>query len=582
MTNDEDQEALTLSEDPRWKLALEQVKKKPAIWLSNTLGFFSNNVDALTILLAGDILTPDDDSRVAPVSGLSSVTRRVYFMQEFMLFLRSQLADRLVIDTISGLFSFSSEMTRRLLSEVLYIPVGEIYSSASSTPSPGTQRLPRTNMESMITGEGGGGGGDGSRGRGRGGGRGGDEGGDRSRGRNGRGQIYVPAIKVLGGIWPQKHDVTGHGNDFEGYLIPTLNSTYTFTATSPQKPPVLQADGVPVNFGSQEADPSRSGTWLTDPVSLTRGRLYPFKVSGVPTSSIGWKTTRSPSCAIPETSLLPSSAEDKVALVLSQLTRTGIIINTFDLSVDEILYMANSPIDFPEFETGIFSFRCWKQLLGYWELRNTLPKLANRSLLNFFKWASNLDDTTISLSRRIADLTLTEEGMIKKLLADSHFGWDDPKFFRNTTVLTQLKKACGLAAKVIFDVDVLFNWAQPVEDFWETHKIAEQIRGSIRGRYTVEAWESVAKPMRDKLRYNQREALIGYLLVQPELAQWGVVDADSLFEFFLTDVQMGPCLETSRIKQAISTVQLFVHRCLFGLEEKYGVPNGALDRKRWE
>lgn len=255
LTNDEAQEALTLSEDPRWKLALEQVKKKPEIWLSNTLGFFSNNVEARTILLAGDILTPDDDSEVAPVSGPSSVARLVYFMQEFMPFLRSQLADRLVIDTISGLFSFSSEMTRRLLSEGLCIPVGGINSSASSTPSPGTQRLPRTNMESMITGEGGGGGGDGSLGRGRGGGggegegrgggigeggggggggdgdggrgggggwdggRGGGGGGggdrdeDRSRGRNGRGQIYVPAIKVLGGIRPQKHDATGHGNE---------------------------------------------------------------------------------------------------------------------------------------------------------------------------------------------------------------------------------------------------------------------------------------------------------------------------------------------------------------------------------
>jgi hypothetical protein len=31
---------------------------------------------------------------------------------------------------------------------------------------------------------------------------------------------------------------------------------------------------------------------------------------------------------------------------------------------------------------------------------------------------------------------------------------------------------------------------------------------------------------------------------------------------------MDACMETSRIKQAISSVQLFIQRCLLGLEEK--------------
>jgi hypothetical protein len=52
--------------------------------------------------------------------------------------------------------------------------------------------------------------------------------------------------------------------------------------------------------------------------------------------------------------------------------------------------------------------------------------------------------------------------------------------------------------------------------------------------------------------------------------------------------QLDACMETSRIKQAISSVQLFIQRCLLGLEEKQlngtevGVPNDALDRDRWD
>jgi hypothetical protein len=73
-------------------------------------------------------------------------------------------------------------------------------------------------------------------------------------------------------------------------------------------------------------------------------------------------------------------------------------------------------------------------------------------------------------------------------------------------------------------------------------------------------------------------------VVQDVLTQWGVVDSDSLFEFLLIDVRMGSCMEISRLKQAISTVQSFVKRCLFGLESgKYPtVKSSALDPDRWQ
>jgi peptidoglycan hydrolase-like protein with peptidoglycan-binding domain len=43
-------------------------------------------------------------------------------------------------------------------------------------------------------------------------------------------------------------------------------------------------------------------------------------------------------------------------------------------------------------------------------------------------------------------------------------------------------------------------------------------------------------------------------------------NANDLYSHFLIDVEMDPCMMTSRIKQAISSVQLFVQRCLMSLE----------------
>jgi len=46
----------------------------------------------------------------------------------------------------------------------------------------------------------------------------------------------------------------------------------------------------------------------------------------------------------------------------------------------------------------------------------------------------------------------------------------------------------------------------------------------------------------------------------------GLNEPDQLFDHFLIDVQMGSCMMTSRIVQAVSSVQIFIQRCLMYLE----------------
>ncbi|HEY6315370.1 MAG TPA: neuraminidase-like domain-containing protein [Streptosporangiaceae bacterium] len=55
---------------------------------------------------------------------------------------------------------------------------------------------------------------------------------------------------------------------------------------------------------------------------------------------------------------------------------------------------------------------------------------------------------------------------------------------------------------------------------------------------------------------------------------------DSLFEYFLVDTQTQPPVETSRIRLALSTVQLFTERVLRNLEPQ--VSPGDVDPSRWE
>ncbi len=105
---------------------------------------------------------------------------------------------------------------------------------------------------------------------------------------------------------------------------------------------------------------------------------------------------------------------------------------------------------------------------------------------------------------------------------------------------------------------------------------------AIRIKYDTSAWYQVIQPINDALRNQQRDALVAYVLrlMQRNDKTKTVDTADKLFEYFLIDVQMDACMKTSRIKQAISTVQLFISRCLINLEPRASVT--AINAKQWE
>jgi hypothetical protein len=91
---------------------------------------------------------------------------------------------------------------------------------------------------------------------------------------------------------------------------------------------------------------------------------------------------------------------------------------------------------------------------------------------------------------------------------------------------------------------------------------AANLRLALKARYADADWLGVLRTIYDRLRERKRDALVAYLLA----ADPTLTGPDDLFDRFLIDVQMSACMPTSRIVQAHATVQLFVQRCLMGLE----------------
>lgn len=102
------------------------------------------------------------------------------------------------------------------------------------------------------------------------------------------------------------------------------------------------------------------------------------------------------------------------------------------------------------------------------------------------------------------------------------------------------------------------------------------LRTALKARYDEDTWLSTLKEIMDAIRPQKRDALVAYLLaVNPEMK-----DENDLYDYFMVDVEMEACMPSSRIVQAHGTIQLFVQRCLMGLE-----PKAAADvnnDKSWE
>ncbi|HEX2852658.1 MAG TPA: neuraminidase-like domain-containing protein [Opitutaceae bacterium] len=114
-----------------------------------------------------------------------------------------------------------------------------------------------------------------------------------------------------------------------------------------------------------------------------------------------------------------------------------------------------------------------------------------------------------------------------------------------------------------------------------TGDTVRDLQAALRSRYDAADWRDVVRPINDEMRSLQRDALVACVLHQmrshPESAH--INTPEKLFEYFLMDVQMEPVMQTSRIRHALSSVQLFIERTLMNLEKR--VSPAAINAKQW-
>lgn len=459
-------------------------------------------------------------------------------------------------------------------------------------------------------------------------------------GSSGNAQAELDALTSEFDVQFQGMDGSGEeGSQWMGVFNPETSGQYSFGFASTQAGDVF-VDDLPAGW-------INSRRLLTKPVSISAEQSHKILLPSTSVELFTWiRGTPRPVGKGTRNTFLPLSAVAKVGKVIQALGRIFGPSNKLDLNADEVRFWQwhgerriedagadwptqaatteiiptylpwgsrHAPVDFTNLKISSI-----EQLCEFSELkRRHLDKpilndgTLGENFLRFLKIGSQGRIATIS--RAMAAVTNIEAGVFEILLRiyggldpRKCHSWDPSQTYDvddevngpqsnicNEFTILQIFQAWDYLTRLQVNTEALktlLQMAQPVSDelSWTASTVqAINLRQFLRTRVSAEEWNQTITPVNDGLRRQRRDAMIGILLHDPELKATGYTDADGLFEYFYLDVQMDTSLQTSRIKQAISTVSTFVERALLGLETAGVDEDGdpvyfdEIDRTKW-
>lgn len=381
-----------------------------------------------------------------------------------------------------------------------------------------------------------------------------------------------------------------NGPSIQAYFTPASTDSYRFHVPDPQgtKRPTIVLDGTALTF-----EPANQG-WISNEFGLVSGQGYLLTRATGNFANCTYSTRRTPSLPFGSDVLIHQQTTSSWNNIVLSALRAAHLITHFKLDLSEIRYMQSLPSTNPQaVDFGAISYGNIKRIQQYTLLRSRL-ELPSLTVIDFLKWAGSQDQDS-SLAEKLFKLTNIPALQVQAFLDGKYPNLvldDRIKIFSDVQEIGKLMDAWTLMSSLGvpgMTFTSLFKWATPIQPAATATATATasefdnamELRVLTRSLSTSDGEDNVLVKANNTLRNNQRRALIHYLLQQSYMRTRYIYDESNLFDFFLIDVQMGSCLKTSRLKQAISTVQLFIQRCTLGLEKAQGISSGEINLDRW-
>lgn len=368
---------------------------------------------------------------------------------------------------------------------------------------------------------------------------------------------------------------------FNLYVLSTAEATIT-----------LELDGTKVEL-------TRSGlAWRNaEPLQFQAGRLYALSLKtengdGLPRLEWEWDPKGQGRSMIAQRYLYPHMQFATFTTMLGRFFKCASLAAGLGLTANEMTWLA-AHADYRIQDAG------WLNALA---VSGTMaPGIAEallKPLLGLLDFAriktaiSSGDESLLQVLQAPLAATANEDSLLFTLtrwtrtdlsVVLTHFGGGIPgrnqfgklssfELFRRVYDAVTLVRATGIPAQALLGATTNEPTGDTVRD----------LQAALRARYEAADWRDVVRPINDEMRELQRDALVAYILHQmrqhPESAH--IDTPNKLFEYFLMDVEMAACMQTSRVRHALSSVQLFIERCLMSLEPR--VSPLAINARQWE
>ncbi len=385
-------------------------------------------------------------------------------------------------------------------------------------------------------------------------------------------------------------DATNH-TELAQILVDNLGGLFTFDAEALIARPVEQRFDELLPHLVSYLKETESDALVIEKLSTFTGRgldsiedLLSFRVSMIIDGTQVPASTglRESPYTLTETVEITIDDDPEAFAALRRIYKASLVLTKLGIDIDEQVSLFDvgvrngllNPVLLPTQPQPIApgSWDTWTRLVDLFSLRRGLPG-GEPSLVELLQMLDSDEDPTVAEDNFLNELAARTTWMredIDTLVAA--FGFQFPKDWRDGQAMEKLVDAFALIRRAGVSALQADTWAVANIDAAQ----AEALRLAAKSKHDEAQWPAIARGLRDPVREKQRAALVAYLM--GKVADYS--DENDLYDDLLIDVEMDPCMLTSRIKQAISSVQLFVQRAFLNLEAK--VEFTRTDRDQWE
>lgn len=327
---------------------------------------------------------------------------------------------------------------------------------------------------------------------------------------------------------------------------------------------------------------------------------------------------------------------------LIRFVNSAYLVRTLRIALDKLSFISTnrasiSNLNFNNLGSGA-SYAGLFGLIDAYILNAELPyKKKNGSIFDIWKQAykPGMDDVTIK--KIIAGVINWPQADISTIMDRFNYGYMD---CRTTKMWFVMSRTCGLLKKLGISASLGKGLLFTVEENYSgdnTFEQSESLISALKSQYTQAQWIDAAEPIMDRLRACQRDALCAYLLSERYIGDtagasyngdilssllyhktgintgnldnrlsefrdlaglenatgatedlWNVLDGRTgfynragIYAKYLIDVNMEPCIKTTRIVQANSSIQMLIQRAILNFEHQIELSDKIKQQWTW-